>query len=187
MSNGVWTNNWKGIKNWMLLGPYQASSVYRSGWDTIKNISGTVLTNNQGNYPLVVSPVGKYGNSNVPGQSSDGISNAIVFGTGNATPDATDYCLAAKWTSGISRVSMSQTDSYDDATHTKTVTVQCTVQNTGSTPVTIREWGIETEVLATGVQHVLLYHALLDTPVTLNQYESATFTATISLRLTDPI
>ncbi len=183
---GVWTNNWKGVKNWMLLGPYYSTeAVFRSGWDTMRDLNGQVLSG-YGNYgyPYPVSPVGNFANSNEGGGGTTGASNAVVFGSGVGTPDASDYCLAAKWTSNISRVSLSQSASYDDATHTKTKTVTCTVQNTGSAAVTIREWGIEGYVIG---QHVLLYRALLDTPVTLQQYESATFTCTISMRLTDPI
>jgi hypothetical protein len=179
---GVWTNNWKGIKNAMLLG--MASADYRSGWSTVLDLNG----NSRGNYTVyqVVSPVGQYYNSNTGSGATGSYSpnrNAIVFGSGNGTPAASDYCLGAKWTSNISRVSLSESDSYDDTTHTKTKTVTCTVQNTGASAVTIREWGIEGYV---GTP-VLLYRALLDTPVTLQQYESATFTCTISMRLTDPI
>ena len=183
MSNGVWTNNWKAIKNFALLGGALAD--IRSGWDTIKTLSGASITSGA-LYPMILSPVGNYSNYNSAYNASGSTNpyNVIVFGTGNTTPMATDYCLGAKWTSSISRVSLSQSASYDDATHTKTKTVTCTVQNTGSAAVTIREWGIETQVAG---QSVLLYRALLDTPVTLQQYESATFTCTISMRLTDPV
>ena len=173
---GVWTNNWKGVKNAMLL------ANIRSGWSTIKNLSGNVVsTPDRQN---AVTPVGTYVNSNSASNGGGGYpaQNAIVFGTGSGTPDASDYCLGAKWTANISRVSLSQSESYDAVTHTKTKTVTCTVQNTGSAAVTLREWGIEGYPGAA----VLLYRALLDTPVTLQQYESATFTCTISLRLTDP-
>lgn len=181
---GVWTNNWKGVKNWMLLGSYGSNSTnVRPGWDTITDLNGSIITGSS-NYYTCVTPVGGYANSNSPVQSNSSSANAIVFGSGIGTPTASDYCLAAKWTSNISRVSLSHTNSYDDATHTKTKTVTCTVQNTGSAAVTIREWGIEAIVAGS---YVLLYRALLDTPVTLQQYESATFTCTISMQLTDPI
>ncbi len=172
---GVWTNNWKGIKNAMLYG-----GDYRAGWSTVKDITGATLT---GSSMDVHGPMNIYANHNNGGGSYT-YSNAIVFGTGSGTPDASDYCLGAKWTSNISRVSLSESNSLDSTTHTKTKTVTCTVQNTGSSAVTIREWGIECH--AANNKYVLLYRALLDTPVTLQQYESATFTCTISLRLTDP-
>ena len=179
---GVWTNNWKAVKNYFLLGGLVAD--IRSGWSSITKLDGSIVTTGAG-YPTILSPVGRYGNVNDAANSySNGPYNAIVFGSGSSTPAATDYCLGAKWTSNISRVSLSQSESYDDATHTKTKTVTCTVQNTGSAAVTIREWGIESAVY--GSERFLLYRALLDTPVTLQQYESATFTCTISLRLTDP-
>lgn len=176
---GVWTNNWKGIKNMMLL------SEAKSGWSTIKGLTGSDISSSASGRQNVVSPAGIYVNGNSANYGGAGYpaQNAIVFGSGSGTPAASDYCLGAKWTSNISRVSLSQSESYDDATHTKTKTVTCTVQNTGSAAVTIREWGIEAYPGAV----CLLYRALLDTPVTLQQYESATFTCTISLRLTDPI
>ena len=172
---GVWTNNWKGIKNAMLTG-----GDMRSGWSTVKNLTGTTLT---GSFGSNLGPMNQYINQNSATSSNNNSrNNVIVFGTGNGTPDASDYCLGAKWTANISRVSLSEQDSLDSTTHTKTKTVTCTVQNTGSSAVTIREWGIECYTSG----QVLLYRALLDTPVTLAQYESATFTCTISLRLTDP-
>lgn len=172
---GVWTNNWKGIKNAMLTG-----GDMRSGWSTVKDLTGATLS---GSFSYQHSPMNAYANMNTASSSGNNYrSNVIVFGTGVGTPNASDYCLAAKWTANISRVSLSALDSLDDATHTKTKTITCTVQNTGSADVTIREWGIECYANAP----VLLYRALLDTPVTLQQYESATFTCTLSLRLTDP-
>ena len=180
---GVWTNNWKAVKNFFLLGGLLSD--IRSGWSTIKRLDGTIVDSGA-TLPTILSPVGKYYNSNTPYNSGTTPApyNAIVFGSGNGTPAATDFCLSAKWTANISRVSLSQSESYDDTTHTKTKNVTCTVQNTGTSAVTIREWGIESAIY--GGSHILLYRALLDTPVTLAQYESATFTCTISLRLTDP-
>lgn len=171
---GVWTNNWHGIKNMMIIG-----GVQRNGWSTIRDLNGNTLANTS-NYSL--GPMNPFYNSNTGGSNYQ-YNNAIVFGSGSATPDASDYCLGAKWTNNISRVSLSQSNSYNDTNQTKTKTVTCTVQNTGVAAVTIREWGIEANVSG---NYVLLYRALLDTPVTLQQYESATFTCTLSLRLTDP-
>lgn len=170
MPNGVWTNNWAGIKNAMLL------SERRSGYSTIKTTSGTVLSGQGISYS---SPVYSFENRNNPYNNC----NAIVFGSSTTAPDVTDYKLGTKWESGISRISLTNSSSYDASTHTKTRIVVCTIQNTDASPYTIREWGIES--YANG-DYVLLYRALLDTPVTLQQYESATFTCRISMRLTDP-
>lgn len=170
-SSGVWTTNWEGIKNQRLCG------FVKAGWDTIFDQNGTLISSYGGGMPL-----NNYGNTNTPSNAHPIV---IIFGTGTATPTVSDVALGAKWDTNISRVSVENGSlSYDDTTHTATRTVKATVQNTGTLPVTITEWGIS------GVSShnpVLLYRALLDEPVTLNQHESATLTVTISMQLTNPI
>ncbi len=75
-------------------------------------------------------------------------------------------------------------------TVTRTITVS--VQNTGSNNVTLREWGIfgviRTQVYASScIATALLYREVLDSPVTLGQYQAATLELTVSLTLTDPV
>lgn len=173
-SSGVWTTNWEGIKNAMLCG------FVREGWSTIKDENGNLLDSYSGAIPM-----GYYTNSN--GVSSN--NPCIIFGTGSGAASVNDLSLSHKWTSNISRVSLTNGPiSYDDTTHTATRTITTTVQNTGSTPVTVTEWGITGRGMrGTANFEVLMYRALLDTPVTLNQYESATLTVTISVQLTNPI
>ncbi|MBR4425553.1 MAG: hypothetical protein IKS66_06380 [Oscillospiraceae bacterium] len=176
---GVWLDNWEGLKNLMLLGT--VSDSIRADWDTVLNTSGRLITASTGNGS--VSPMAGYYNGN-SGRTHASSPNAIVFGTGDEAPSAADYCLQEKWTSNLSRVALTESNSYDDNSYTKTKVLDCTVQNTGAEAVTVREWGIESSILG---NPVLLYRAVLSSPVTLYQYETATFRCTLSMRLTDPI
>ncbi|MBQ2618478.1 MAG: hypothetical protein IJG08_03260 [Oscillospiraceae bacterium] len=176
---GVWLDNWRGLKNLMLLGA--VSDSVRADWDTVVNTSGRLITASTGNGG--VSPMAGYYNGN-SGRTHASSPNALVFGTGDDAPSASDFCLQAKWTANLSRVALEETNSYDDSTYTKTKTIDCTVQNTGADAVTVREWGIESSILG---NPVLLYRAVLSSPVTLYQYESATFRCTLRMRLTDPV
>jgi len=176
---GVWLDNWEGLKNLMLLGT--VSDSIRADWDTVINTSGRLITASTGNGS--VSPMAGYYNGN-SGRTHASSPNAVVFGTGDEAPSSADYCLQEKWTSNISRVALTESNSYDDNTFTKTKVLDCTVQNTGAEAVTVREWGIESSILG---NPVLLYRAVLSSPVTLYQYETATFRCTLSMRLTDPI
>ncbi|MBQ9413107.1 MAG: hypothetical protein IJU29_08445 [Oscillospiraceae bacterium] len=105
--------------------------------------------------------------------------SSIVFGTGDTAVTYYDYALKSKWTSNISRITTSSTGpTLDSQTGVLTETMTATVQNNGSAAVTVREWGIEGYANYSG-KRFLLYRDLLQTPVTLNQYEAATFTCTL--------
>lgn len=174
-STGVWTDNWSGVKNYMLC------NFVRDGWSTIYGADGQLITVYEGALPL---------NDFTNGNTASGTSPALIFGTGNTALSSDQVALATKWTSNISRVTVTNgTISYDENTHTASRTIRATIQNTGSLAVTIREWGISGRGRrgANNYPEVLLYRALLDEPVTLAQYESATLTVTISMQLTDPI
>ena len=174
MSEGVWTNNWQGVKNAMLCG------FVRNGWSTVRDENGNLVDGYNG-----AMPMGSYQNVNAASSTYP----ALIFGTGTAAPAATDLGLSHKWTSGISRVAIvNGTLSYDDSTHTASKVVKATIQNTGVNPVTVTEWGIVGRAWrgSSSYPDILLYRALLDSPVTLNQYESATLSATITVQLTDP-
>ena len=172
MPEGVWTNNWQGVKNALLCG------FVRRDWSSVYDANGNLIQRYQGGLPLT-----DYTNSN----SASSTNPVLIFGTGVRTPAATDRALASKWTSGISRVAVDNGEMlYDETTHIASRTVRATVQNTGSSPVTVTEWGIAGTGYRNGTCEVLLYRALLDSPVTLNQFESATLSVTISVQLTDP-
>ena len=174
MPEGVWTNNWQGVKNVLLCG------FVRSGWSTIYDAEGNLITRYEGALPL---------NDFTNGNTASGSSPALIFGTGTRAPAAADRALASKWTGNISRVAVVNGEiQYDAATHTATRQIKATVQNTGVNPVTVTEWGITGRGVrgTNNYPEILLFRALLDSPVTLNQYESATMSMTISVQLTDP-
>lgn len=174
-STGIWMDNWSGVKNNMLCG------FVRDGWSTIYGADSQLITRYEGALPL-----SDYTNGN----TASGSNPALIFGTGDTALSSDQVALATKWTSNVSRVSITNgTISYNDTTHTASRVIKATVQNTGSLPVTIREWGITGRGVrgTNNYPEVLLYRALLDEPVTLAQYESATLTVTISIQLTDPV
>ena len=174
MPDGVWTNNWHGVKNALLCG------FVRSGWSTVYDQDGNLMTRYMGALPL-----SDYRNAN----SSINAEPALIFGTGLSTPAATDRALSSKWVNGISRVAVSNGGlSFDETTHTASRIIRATVQNTGSLPVTVTDWGIVGyAVRGTGQSaDILLSRELLNSPVTLQQYASATLSVTVSVQLTDP-
>ncbi len=172
MPEGVWTNNWQGVKNALLCG------FVRRDWSSVFDAGGNLIQRYQGGLPLT-----EFSNANSVGSTNP----VLVFGTGIRPPAATDRALASKWSSGISRVAVENGELlFDETTHTASRLVKATVQNTGSSPVTVTEWGIAGCGYRNGTCEVLLYRALLDSPVTLQQYESATLSVTVTVQLTDP-
>lgn len=174
MADGVWTNNWRALKNAYLLG-----GVVREGWSSVRKPDASLV----GGVDYINSPISRTYNTNSYVNGDDVM--VIIFGTGTATPLATDTSLQAKWTTGISRVSVENGElSFNDETFTVSRTYKATIQNTGATAVTVSEWGITVDEHA---NEVLIYRALLDAPVTLRQYESATLELTVRMSLSDPI
>ena len=175
---GVWTNNWQAVKNTMLLGNI------KQGLNTLKTVAGETVANTAATVIVRgVSPLAAYGSS---------VGNLLRVGTGSAAPAATDYSLSDP--SAVTYLSTANEPlTYDVAAGTASKTVKLVVQNNAAASVTLREWGIWTSIQKyagsspTYENYVLIYRALLDTPVTLAQYETATLTLTISLTLEDPI
>ncbi len=181
MSNGVWTNNWRALKNTMLLGSFMP------GLNTLITTGNTVVTARPPDQPLrPISPMTAYQAS-----PSYAYCNFIRLGIGTALPAATDYSLSpAPSVDYLSAANDALV--YDVAAGTASKTVKLVVQNVGPAAVTLTEWGILNRVgydtaysLCTG--DLLLYRALFDSPVTLQPYQSATLTLTITLTLSDPL
>lgn len=182
MSNGVWTNNWKAAKNLMLLNRVQVDMC------TITASDGTVVQN-QTTEARAGTPFGVYTNSELSSYEEC----FLRLGRGTAIPAETDYKLGTNISSSnISYLSIfTSNPTWDSGTNTWTRTVTMTAQYIGSGSVTITEWGIfisiETSVPLSGssptTSKALVYHELLDSPVTLQQYESATFILTLTLTL----
>ena len=169
MSTGAWTNNWQGIKNSMILG-----AVSRNGVATVYNTSGALVYASYINSPLY--PVRN-------GFSPSGSYNSIRFGTSDTAPAATDTDLGNQWSENITYVKATYGNiTWNGAKATRTFTV--TVQNTAAATVTVREWGLFCQ---TSNGYAMLYRGILDSPVAIAQYESATIQVTVDLTIEDPI
>ena len=192
--SGVWTDNWRGVKNVMLTG------MVKSGYTTIHSADGGAIADS-GDDIIAMSPM-RYFALFTPNNSGDffsGRANAIAFGTGSGTPSANDYNLFTRADSVLNYLSNVQETWFDanDGKEYKNVVV--TVQNKSAKPITITEWGIFTKLtrLNTSINPaypsyqaqymILLYHDMLDTPVTLQPNQAATFTLTLTLTLNDPL
>lgn len=189
---GAWNRN--------LQGCLRASAIgfAEPGFATIYNLDGGQITTPKptanGTYggfdgtnisSLYVSSAGP-GSSLAAGRTYLG----LVFGDGDDTPTANDLDLEHVVRPTVNNVTNGNY-SYANGVASRTVTV--TVQNPNVTAMTIREWGLYgmaysnpssyfDSVYATSRSSLcLLYRALLDAPVTLQQYESATFTLTLQL------
>ena len=181
MSNGVWTNNWRALKNTMLLGSF------KPGLNTLTTTAGSTVAARSPDVPLrPISPMTAYAAS-----PSYGYYNFLRVGTGSAPPAATDYALTEP--DAISYLSAANDALvYDLGEGTAEKTVKLVVQNVGSAAVTLREWGILSRIgygtaSNTYAGDFLLYRGTFDSPVTLDTYQSATLTLTLTLTLSDPL
>lgn len=182
MSTGVWTDNWQAIKNTLLLGNV------RPGMNTLVDLSGTTRSaSNQETRLYVTSPFGMY-------STSDGYGTGVLFGSGTAAPAAADYTLADRIPSGrLSQIAAVNAPLVcDPALGTAEKTVYVTVQCRYASGITIREWGIWAYCDMTTNNYgdsgrYLVYRGLLDTPLTLQENETATLALTLSLTLDTPI
>ena len=148
-----------------------------SGTDNVYGFLGTNIA------ALMVYAYGSPDN-NYPFRMS-GARMLLAFGSGDDTPSVNDYKLESYVRPAINNLTHG---AYFYASGVASRTITVTVQNPNVTAMTISEWGLfggvydnQNSVSSTTSTGVLLYRALLDTPVTLQQYESATFTLTLQL------
>lgn len=197
MGTGVWTNNLKGLLR------VNAYGLAWPGIATITNTAGTVRQedasgsnyNQTENYGLVSVPI--VGNITAltfcrdyyPYGANSRRSLAIRFGSGTSVPAVTDVNLNQEL-AGLTRVAITNgTRTFNKETGVISRPVSITVQNPSTTPAVIREWGIftgiswATQPASVSNELYMLYRELLDTPVTLNQYESAKLDLTVTLTL----
>lgn len=190
MGTGVWTNNLKGLLR------VNAYGLAWPGIATITNTAGTVLQSDI-SFPFSdstaeVHHVGALtGLAFYPGRSGGTTTRSLLFrfGSGTSAPAMTDVNLNQEL-AGLTRVAITNgTRTFNKETGVISRPVSITVQNPSATPAVIREWGI-----FSGVAHsnngansegsiYMLYRELLDTPVTLNQFESAKLDLTVTLTL----
>lgn len=125
-----------------------------------------------------------YGNASV---SCSYVTLRIGGEQSSVTPSASDYNIYGPITSGISYVDVTNKGILaEDGAYTRECSV--TIQNTGTGAKTIYEWGLFGGIYyANGnrisVAEFLLYRGTLDTPVTLQQYETITITFTRRMQI----
>lgn len=151
--------------------------------------SGLTLRNTSGSrYYFLTSTTAAFVNSNIaPGfNANTNSANSqcyVIFGTGTTAPTYDDYKLESQWTTNLSRVATTGGPPYqiDADANSWGCDYETTISNAGSASVTVTEWGI-LSAQGSATQLFLLFRALLDTPVTLARYESATLYWTLTFR-----
>ena len=188
MANGVWTNNWQSVINTMLM------NTSKPGMNSIVLANGTAWAESNDNI-LMWSPMTYY--ANYP--YSSGIGNSyrngpiIRVGKSGTTPTAADYALGDEVTAGYSGHECSYLSTInvdtipDQANGTLTRIIRTTVQYALSGTITLREWGLFIPAGDSSFSTILIYHELLDSPVTLQSYQSATIELNLVLTLSDPL
>lgn len=163
---GVWTNNWRAIRNTMLLGgiyPGLNTIVYSNG-SSAPLANGETLT----------------GNSVMRGLNT----NYFRVGTGTLAPAATDYTVTEA--SNISYLSVgTEAPIYDIPNGTMTRTSTLTVQNNSGNNITLTEWGLYTYQNRSS-SRILVYREVFDTPIILQGYQAAALELTLTLTLANP-
>lgn len=176
--SGVYTNNWKGAKNLMLIGAFNNNTNGRTGTTDMYTLGGVRCRPAN-----IISPL-----SNIMvGINPSGTNNAVRFGTSDTAAAVTDINLGNPWSSGLSYINATAGAlSWNGDTVSRTYTV--TIQNTAAATVTVREFGIFAYVYTgSSYTYSLLYREVLDEPVTLTEYDSATLSFTISMELSEPV
>lgn len=179
MSGGIWLDNWRGLRNSALLGGAYIA--------TLTQAYDTAGRNVHADGGRITSPVAP------PYNGSGVLDNSVTvrFGQSDTAPSATDYNLGDPVMNNLTYVSASGGNlTYVGATVSRTYTV--VVQNNSAAPVVFREYGlfvrgVRTSGSSTYNEAVMIYREVLDTPVTVNQYETAKITLTVSLTLGDPV
>lgn len=178
---GAWTNNWEGIKRIVATNKASAGTLINTG-------GGQVTTDPATNYIAKPSmPM-----DNVSGNSNGGaglVALRIGGEQSSVTPSASDYNIYGPITSGITYVNVTNgTITYDTETGIAERTDSVTIQNTAAGAKTVYEWGLfGTYRAASGSSYndiaFLLYRGTLDTPVTLQQFETITITFTRRMQI----
>lgn len=180
MSGGIWLDNWRGLRNGYLL-----SGTYR---DTLTQAFDTNGRHAACNVSYTATPL----DLAYQGYSSSNTKRLFVrFGQSDTTPSASDYNLGDPVTTGLSYISVSNGGIQING-DTASRTYRVTVQNTAAASVTLREFGLFVYCNYVSGEsgysnYCMIYREVLDTPVTLAQYETATITFTVSLTLGDPV
>jgi hypothetical protein len=188
---GVWTNNWKGVKNAFLCGDFIP------GISTVVNSEGNlVVTQREDSQGSVdnrgprsyCSPMGAiYTSYYNTGNGAPQPAAHVALGGSAAAPTVGDYALNEPLGNISYLTAVKERPTYDTAAGTVSATYKVTVQNTKTEAQTVREWGLFTCLYGATSGICMYYHATLDSPVTLQPNQSATLTLTLSVTITDPV
>ena len=179
---GAWTNNWEAIKRIVATNKASAGTLINTG-------GGQVTSDPATNYSAKPSmPM-----DNVSGNSNGGVALVALRIGGeqsSVTPSASDYNIYGPITSGITYVNVTNgAITYYPGTGIAERTDSVTIQNTAAGAKTVYEWGLfGTYRAASGNSSYndivfLLYRGTLDTPVTLQQFETITITFTRRMQI----
>lgn len=112
---------------------------------------------------------------------------SIQLGTGTGTATKDDYRLFLPLTSNCVLGTCTRSWGFDNETHTYTKTIKIPIAYSGSTPVTITEFGIFGMYIDIwsgsypAAHQYMIYHEFLDTPVTLEQNDTIEITFSQSI------
>ena len=188
MMAGLWTNNYQSLKNsWMCGDVIPDISALKDSTGTMRfTVSDAV--NYHGNDWILTSPLARMQVTDTSGYSGYTL---VEVGGGSSAPAVTDYAMTAPLTN-ISYLSVvNDKPVWDENTGEVSNTIHLTIQNTAAVSQTISEWGLYVRVPTyrggTSFLHYLVYHATLDSPVSLAPAQSVTLALTRSVTLTDPV
>jgi len=116
------------------------------------------------------------------------IPNGICLGDGNAEVTYEDYKLSGTLVTNKLQ-ELSTTITYDEETNKWKKTLVATYSNTGTTDITISEWGLWTYTTVStsttynnsSSDHVLVYREVLDEPIVIEAGTTATLTFSIDI------
>lgn len=129
-----------------------------------------------------------YGVPNVGASTSSYPYIYLQIGGGEGVANTDDYQLFLPYTTDLRIGTVTESWSYDSATHTYTKQFKIPVAYNGSAPITVTEFGLF-GLLYCGLQNnnnritapTLLYHEFLDVPVTLEQNDTLEITINQSI------
>ena len=198
---GLWTDNWRGVKNAVLLGAFYP------GLSTVTDSMGSTVSHvpDMGYCDTVLSPLAGHTTGSAASYNLDTVAVHNGYGTyvllgngGNVDPSASDYTLGG--VPLLRYLSVAAGDpSFDTVRGKCSRSYTVHVQNTGAAAVTLTEWGLfvslsrENTGTGTSYRHfvgsypVLVYHATLPAALTLQPGASATVELTLELTLDDPV
>jgi len=177
---GAWTNNWEAIKRIVATNMMGAGALINTGGGQVT----AAFRPHSGKPSMPMDDI--YGNASV---SSSNITLRIGGEQSAVTPSASDYNIYGPITSGITYVNVTNgAITYDPDTGIAERTDSVTIQNTAAGAKTVYEWGLFGGIYyASGnnsyVAEFLLYRGTLDTPVTLQQFETITITFTRRMQI----